>query len=142
MASNKEPTFKPTPPALRLMIRTLDSRDGALNPITASLRFLMSIDPSNRYHGRPSRSNTFWIRSRKEVNWENTTARKHGSWSFSRPTASSGGQSEQAFKRKLTKMLHKSFKFGRRPEVVPTEGNGACWRLLLRVASPFVAALS
>ena len=63
-----KPTFKPTPPAFKLMMSTLASREEALNPDTASLRFLTSIEPSKRYHGRPSRSSTTWIKSRKVVN--------------------------------------------------------------------------
>ena len=54
----EQPTFNPTPPALRLMMSTLGSREGALKPATASLRFLMSIVPSNRYHGNSSRAST------------------------------------------------------------------------------------
>ena len=72
-------TFNPTPPAFRLMIKTFGELDGALNPATAVFLFFTSIDPSKRNHVRRSRSNTTCMRSKKLVNCEKTTARKHGS---------------------------------------------------------------
>lgn len=80
----KEPTFKPTPPAFKLITRTLGFLDGDLNSVTAAFFFLMSIEPSKRYCSKCSRSSAVWMRSKKLVNCENTTARKQGSWSRSR----------------------------------------------------------
>ena len=51
-------TFRPTPPAFKLTIRTLGSLDDDLNPDTASLRLLMSMVPSNLYQTKFSRSKT------------------------------------------------------------------------------------
>jgi hypothetical protein len=52
----------------------------------AALRFLMSIEPSNRVNAKFSLLKATSIRSRKPVNWEKTTARNIGSWSLIRPT--------------------------------------------------------
>lgn len=51
-------TFRPTPPAFKLTMRTFGPREASLNPVIDSFRFLMSMVPSNRYHSRPSRSKT------------------------------------------------------------------------------------
>jgi hypothetical protein len=78
-------TFSPTPPAFKLMINTFGLREGARNSETVAFRFLISIEPSNLEKSKRSRCKTISMRSRKLVNCENTTARKHGSWSRSRP---------------------------------------------------------
>ena len=72
------------PPAFKLTSRTFGLLDGSLKPDTASFRFLISMVPSNLYWSKSSRCNMVSMRSMKLVNCENTTARKHGSWSCKR----------------------------------------------------------
>ena len=85
MRSSQKRTFKPTPPAFKLTTSTLPFLEKDLNSLIAALFFLTSIVPSNRYWSNLSLSKATWMRSKKLVNCENTTARKHGSWSRSLP---------------------------------------------------------
>ena len=123
-------TFNPTPPAFRLTINTFGSSEAPLNADIASFRFFTSIVPSNLYHLIRSRSSTSWMRSRKVVNWEKTTARKQGSWSRRRPVTAydqykrigSGEQDRKSMGR--TEVLQQRFQFGGRAEVIPAQCHG------------------
>ncbi len=126
-------TFNPTPPAFRLSMNTFGFREGLLNSAMVWWRFFISVDPSSRYHSKLSRWRAISIKSRKLVNWEKTTARKQGSWSWSRPRYFALTHWHLSTTKKLTKILHESIQLGRALEVVlPYRESNTVWLALLR----------